>query len=200
MLHRIKDVVRELRERSARRRLVGRPGTKIDPSAKVQCSRLTSRLPAGLTIGARSIVQCWIVGERSTAIVEIGADTFIGNSKLLCASSISIGNDVMIAWGCTVVDHHSHALQWEHRKNDVRDTYAGSAKDWTNVRVAPIRICDKAWIGFDSIILAGVTIGEGAVVGCGSIVTKDVPPYAVVAGNPARIIRQNTPAVPTSTP
>ena len=54
----------------------------------------------------------------------------------------------------------------------------------------PIVIKDKAWIGFNSIILKGVTIGEGAIVGAGSVVTKDVPPYTIVAGNPARIVRE----------
>ncbi|MBK8021791.1 MAG: hypothetical protein IPK19_10285 [Chloroflexi bacterium] len=58
--------------------------------------------------------------------------------------------------------------------------------------MAPIRICDKAWIGFNAVILKGVTIGEGAIVGAGSVVTKDVPAWTVVAGNPARIIREFT--------
>jgi galactoside O-acetyltransferase len=57
----------------------------------------------------------------------------------------------------------------------------------------PVKIEDKVWIGFNSIILKGVTVGEGAIVGAGSVVTKDVPPYTIVAGNPARIIRELTP-------
>lgn len=58
------------------------------------------------------------------------------------------------------------------------------------MNIAPVKISDKVWIGFNSIILKGVTIGEGAVVGAGSVVTKDVPAWTVVAGNPARIIRE----------
>ncbi|MBV8923397.1 DapH/DapD/GlmU-related protein, partial [Bradyrhizobium sp.] len=54
---------------------------------------------------------------------------------------------------------------------------------------APVVIADKVWIGFNASILKGVTIGEGAVVGACSVVTRDVPPFAVVAGNPARVIR-----------
>jgi galactoside O-acetyltransferase len=65
----------------------------------------------------------------------------------------------------------------------------GYYKNWTGVKHAPIIIKDKAWIGFNCIILKGVTIGEGAVVGAGSVVTENVPDYAVVAGNPARLIR-----------
>ena len=51
-------------------------------------------------------------------------------------------------------------------------------------------ICDKSWIGFNSILLKGITIGEGAIIGAGSVVTKDVPPWTIVAGNPAQIIRE----------
>lgn len=54
----------------------------------------------------------------------------------------------------------------------------------------PIVIEDKAWIGFDSTILKGVTIGEGSVVGAKSVVTRNVDPYTVVAGNPAKVVRK----------
>jgi acetyltransferase-like isoleucine patch superfamily enzyme len=63
-------------------------------------------------------------------------------------------------------------------------------KDWTDITVSSVEICDNSWIGFNVIILKGVTIGEGAVVGAGSVVTKNISPYTLVAGNPARIIRQ----------
>ena len=63
-------------------------------------------------------------------------------------------------------------------------------KDWSNVNSAPITICDDAWIGMNCIILKGVTIGEGAIVGAGSVVTKDVPAWTVVAGNPARVVKK----------
>ena len=56
---------------------------------------------------------------------------------------------------------------------------------WSDVANQPIKICKNAWIGTRSIILKGVTIGEGAIVAAGSVVTKDVPPYTLVAGNPA---------------
>ena len=56
--------------------------------------------------------------------------------------------------------------------------------------MAPIRIADKAWLGMNVTVLKGVTIGEGAVVAAGSIVTKDVPPWTLVAGNPARVIKE----------
>ena len=102
----------------------------------------------------------------------------------------------MISWGCTFIDNNSHSLSWSHRKNDVQDWKkdiesgkTGLNKNWSHVDKKPIIVKDKSWIGFNSIILKGVTIGEGAIVGAGSVVTKDVPDWAIVAGNPAKLIR-----------
>jgi galactoside O-acetyltransferase len=75
------------------------------------------------------------------------------------------------------------------RALDVKD-WASGLKDWSNVVCRPVIIQDKAWIGFNVIILKGVTIGTGAIVGAGSVVTKDVPAYCIAGGNPARVIRE----------
>jgi galactoside O-acetyltransferase len=71
----------------------------------------------------------------------------------------------------------------------VRNWYAG-VKDWSRVDIAPVEIGPRSWLGFNVGILRGVKIGEGAVVGAGSIVTRDVPPWCIVAGNPAKVIRE----------
>ncbi len=152
-----------------------------------------------VTIGHHSILECGITFERKVGSVSIGNNTFIGRSRLVCATRIEVGSDVLIAWGCTIVDHDSHSIDWKQRAEDVARwregmrisvAEAAALKDWQNVPMAPVRIGDKAWIGFNSIILKGVTIGEGAVVGAGSVVTADVPAWTVVGGNPARVIKQ----------
>lgn len=75
-----------------------------------------------------------------------------------------------------------------NRKVDVKELYKGEDKEkWR--REESITVCDDVWIGTKATILTGVTINQGAVVGTCSVVTKDVPPYAIVAGNPARIIK-----------
>ena len=74
---------------------------------------------------------------------------------------------------------------------DVKE-WIENRKDWSNVQITPVVICDRSWIGARSIILKGVTIGEGAIVGAGSVVTSDVPPWTIVGGNPARVIRALT--------
>jgi len=152
-----------------------------------------------VVIGDGSVLDCGIVLERATGKVRIGDNTFVGRSQIVCAEQVEIGSDVLMAWGCTIVDHDSHSIYWEQRMRDVADWREGmrsgpagaaARKDWTHVAVAPVRIGDKAWIGLRVIILKGVTIGEGAVVGAGSVVTRDVPAWTVVAGNPARPIKR----------
>lgn len=150
-----------------------------------------------LKIGEDSIIEARFIFETKNGLIEIGDRTFIGGgTNLICIDNITIGNDVLISWGCTLMDNNSHSLLWGQRKNDVKDwkkgideNKIGKYKDWTNVEHLPIIIKNKAWIGFNVIILKGVTIGEGAIVAAGSVVTKDVPDFAVVAGNPARIVK-----------
>jgi acetyltransferase-like isoleucine patch superfamily enzyme len=152
-----------------------------------------------LFIGNESIISGNFIFETNSGNITIGNNTFIGGGTFISIDKIIIGNNVMFSWGCTVVDNDAHSLSSKDRLSDIKDwkqgiekNNIGYYKDWSNVNHGPVMIKDNAWIGFNSIILKGVTIGEGAIVGAGSVVTKDVPDYAVVAGNPARIIKTTT--------
>lgn len=172
-----------MRLRSAFWRIIGRP-VIADYRGFKNCR---------LTTGEKSIIEGRIIFERDHSVCKIGARSFIGGNTVLAVSKlIEIGDDVLIAWGVSIVDHNSHSISFSQRKKDV--IYWGQGKkDWSNVPIAPVKIEDKVWIGFNSIILKGVIIGEGAVIGAGSVVTKDVTPWTIVAGNPARIIREILP-------
>ena len=123
--------------------------------------------------------------------ISIGNRVYLGpNTNINCYLEIEIGDDVMFAWGCTVMDTNAHSLIWQQRINDVMDWKKGwSAKDWSNVESKKIKIGNKCWVGFNSIILKGVELGEGCVVAAGSVVTKNFPPYSVIGGNPAILIK-----------
>lgn len=142
-----------------------------------------------LAVGNRSLMFARLYFDKVGASVKIGEESYIGASTLVCAESIQIGSQVLISWGSTIVDHDSHSLENEIRRQDPLDWYMGR-KNWNGVKTAPIIIEDGAWICFGATILKGVTIGKNSVVGAGAVVTKDVPPNVVVAGNPARIVRE----------
>jgi acetyltransferase-like isoleucine patch superfamily enzyme len=146
-----------------------------------------------LSVGEDSIIHADISFEDSGGKIQIGSRTFVGRSDLVCYRSLMIGDDVIMSWGITVVDHDSHSIEWEKRRNDVLDWGKGQ-KNWQHVAHAPIVIGNKAWIGFNVSILKGVTIGEGAVIGACSVVTRDIPPYSVAVGNPAKVVRSLSPS------
>jgi acetyltransferase-like isoleucine patch superfamily enzyme len=142
-----------------------------------------------LAIGKDCFIRDKIVFECPGARLSIGDRTFLGNGLIAVAQSVEIGSDVMFAWGVTVVDHDSHSVRFSNRQGDTQ-RWLRKRKDWSHVKIAGVKIEDKTWIGFNASILKGVTIGEGAVVAAGSMVTKSVPPWTVVAGNPARVTRE----------
>lgn len=150
-----------------------------------------------LEIGSDSVVSGNFYFEIESGKIQIGSNTFIGGGDFNCIDRISIGNDVMISWGCTFIDHNSHSILWQERKNDVaewkrgiEEGMLGRYKNWENVKRKEILIKDKAWIGFNSIVMKGVVIGEGAIIASGSVVTKSVPDWCIVGGNPAKLIRE----------
>jgi galactoside O-acetyltransferase len=159
----------------------------IGADSKIMCA-ISGKKNCILSIGSDCQILGSIVFDKDGGNITIGDRTYIGESNLISAMKIIIGNDVIISWGVSIVDHNSHSIYWDERKSDVNN-WAKGLKDWSNVKMKEIKISDKVWIGFNAVILKGVIIGEGAVVGACSVVTKDVPPYTVVAGNPAKIIK-----------
>ena len=145
-----------------------------------------------LSIGEDSIVHADVSFEETGGKIQIGSRTFIGRSHLICYRSLVIGDDVIMSWGVTIVDHDSHSINWMDRRNDVREWGEGR-KNWEQIAHAPVVVSDRVWIGFNVSVLKGVTIGEGAVIGACSVVTQDIPPYALAVGNPARVIRALSP-------
>lgn len=127
--------------------------------------------------------------------IHIGDYCYLGeNSKIWSAQKIHIGDRVLIAHNVNIHDNNSHPKNSVQRHNDYKRIIGLNNLNAEIFDLSPksIIIKDNAWIGFNSIILKGVTIGEGAIVGAGSVVTKDVPDFTMVVGNPARIIKTTT--------
>lgn len=114
------------------------------------------------------------IGVTENAKLVIGSGYINYGSKIHCFNEIRIGENVSISEGVIIRDSDNHQI------------IGGN-----HVMSKPIIIEDNVWIGLNAIILKGVTIGEGAIIAAGAVVTKDVPAYSIVAGVPARIIRKN---------
>ena len=157
----------------AKRQVLDRSDCSIAPSAKVNYRGIRHKPPSTLSIGDRwDAFKGQILSDRAGSVVTIGKRTFIGGSSLICAERIDIGDDTLISWGCTIVDHDSHAVNWNGRSKDVSDWYEGKRLDQgkRSTRQDRRSCVDR----LRAIVLSGVTIGENAVVGCGSVVTRDV--------------------------
>jgi len=113
--------------------------------------------------------------------ITIGDETFIGRDTFLNAvNEISIGRYTAIAAGCRIIT-------WNHVISDQTTELRTTGKE-----SAPVKIGDGVWLGYDVIVLPGVTIGEGAVVAAGAVVTDDVGSFDIVGGIPAKKIGERT--------
>lgn len=162
----------------------------IHPTAKIQIDKILfmnkgygNQIHAkkGLfKVGKNACFKCneMLVYDGATIVAQDNAKLQLGsgyinnNSEVRAFESITIGEDVAIAKEVIIRDSDMHRIS-------------------NSVNTAPIVIGNHVWIGTRAMILKGVTIGDGAVVAAGSIVTKDVPPNSVVAGVPARVIKEN---------
>lgn len=113
--------------------------------------------------------------------ITIGDNVGISQTALIAMADITIGNNVKIGGGTALYTSDFHSID---------PLIRASSEDIKYKKSAPIYVCDNAFIGARTIILKGVTIGEGAVVGAGSVVTKSIPPREIWAGNPAKFIRK----------
>ena len=172
-----------------------KPAVSISPTAEMVLSgvfELNTAYPrhsmkkAVLTLedGAKLRVtdafQMYYDGEiwlYPNAELILGAGYMNAGAQIRCKERITIGNNCAIARNVLIMDFDAHKI-----------TYMDGT---TNRVTAPITIGNSVWIGAGATILKGVTIGDNAIIGAGSVVTKDVKANTIVAGNPARVIREH---------
>jgi acetyltransferase-like isoleucine patch superfamily enzyme len=124
----------------------------------------------------------WGAEPEACGFIRVGEGTELNGTSVIASIGVTIGRKVLFGPGVVIMDTDGHVLDRTQKDDPVRH------------RRAPVVIEDHAWIGLDAVIMKGVTIGHHAVIAARAVVTKDVPPHAIVAGNPARVVKTLTPA------
>lgn len=163
---------------------------ELDENSHLEINRVNIKRkkvkPCTLWLGEKSVFHCkgsFTMYEGAAVVIldegilEVGSYSYMNESLIQCATHISIGDGCAIAGGVLIQDTDFHPILDE---NGVPKCYS-----------KPIKIGNHVWICANAIILKGVNIGDGAIIAAGAVVTKDVPAYCLVAGNPARVIREN---------
>ncbi len=150
--------------------------------------------PEQLQVGPYSQIDGEIFMLTPSSVCTIGHHCFLGvDSRLWVQQRITIGNFVLIAPRVDIFDNDSHPLDAALRRQDAIDQFERKQPmSYDRVAAAEVVIEDDVWIGTKSTIMKGIHLGRGAVVAAGSVVTKDVEPFTLVGGNPAREIRRLT--------
>jgi acetyltransferase-like isoleucine patch superfamily enzyme len=157
-------------------RFFGLPVVQIHRTASVEIGKsfVACSSPYYNSIGVIQKVTIKALDPKSR--LKIGNNVGVSGATISCSLNIQIGNNVLIGSGALISDTDAHSVNPKHRN------------DPSKIQRKPIIIEDDVFIGARSIIVKGVTVGKGAVVGIGSIVTRNVEEYSIVAGNPAKKI------------
>jgi acetyltransferase-like isoleucine patch superfamily enzyme len=143
-----------------------------------------------ISVGAGSIVMGELLTFAHGGKIFIGEWCYIGEgSRIWSASSIIIYDRVLIAHGVNVFDNLTHPLDGAERHKQFKQIATVGHPRKIDLGERPVVIEEDAWIGAGAFVLRGVTIGKGAIVAAGSVVTKNVPANCIAAGNPAMIVR-----------
>jgi acetyltransferase-like isoleucine patch superfamily enzyme len=150
-----------------------------------------SERPLGLIVGeSASLYDVTTLHVGPAGQIQLGAFALIAGGALFCESNIQIGSYALIAWNVVIMDSLILSRDRTTRRRQLEAAAFRSSR-WLGPGsgVEPVRIGKNVWISFGACIYPGVTIGDHAIVGAQAVVCENVPSRAVVAGNPARVVR-----------
>ena len=166
---------------------------KILPNASVTNLSQSKNL---IIIGKDSVIRGELIIFAHSGKISIGEGCYVGDgTRIWSSESIYIGNHVYISHNANIHDTNSHSINAELRSQHFYAIMStGHPKENIfDIKASSVVIDDDVWIGFNSTILKGVKIGKGSIIAACSVVTKDVPSNVIVAGNPAKVIRELVP-------
>jgi acetyltransferase-like isoleucine patch superfamily enzyme len=173
----------------ARNDCLGHETVRLYPTANISNNR---GVRSAIAIGKLTHIRGELLTFAHGGTIQIGEYCYIGEgTRIWSSEEITIGDRVLISHNVNIFDNDTHPIDdpvARHKQFKAIITYGHPPEICLNE--ARVHIGDDVLIGCQAIIISGVTIGSGAVVAAGSVVTKDVPEYSVVAGNPAKVIRK----------
>lgn len=160
-------------------KIYGKPILQINRLSKVKFGKNLQLRSTYASNPLTPFTPVTISSRSSNSRISIGNDFGMTGGSIVCVKEIKIGDRVLVGANSIISDTDFHPLDYKKR---IRDINNGASKK--------IVIEDDVFIGTGSIILKGVTIGQGSVIGAYSVVTKDVKPFSIYAGNPAKFIKK----------
>lgn len=191
MFGRLKELIAKIRIDEKKRSWIKNGHIFIDSSVIIFLETSIYAAMGKVKVGKNTCIRGTLEIQRENGIIEIGDNCYIGDyTRIWAAERIIIGDHVLIAHNVNIFDNDTHPTDYLERRNDAYNIiFKGIRKNYPSLKSKPVVIEEDAWIGCNSVILKGVKIGRRAVVASGSVVTKDVPPETMVAGNPARVVK-----------
>jgi acetyltransferase-like isoleucine patch superfamily enzyme len=131
----------------------------------------------------------FVVGPNGR--VRVGSFTCLNGVYLVCHQEITVGDHCLLAWGSVITDSPVPQPESVAERRSALRAAAEAPDRWLPAvsPPRPVTIEDNVWVGFDSVVLPGVHLGRGCIVGCKSVVSGEIPAYAVCVGNPGRVVR-----------
>jgi acetyltransferase-like isoleucine patch superfamily enzyme len=148
--------------------------------------------PGRIRLGRHALVEGELAVCEYGGSIEIGEYSYVGmGTHVWSGESVKVGRYVLLAHNVNITDTNTHQLSaLERAEHFLRTDVHGQPFLKGSIKTGPVEIGDHAWLNFSVAVLRGVTIGEGAIIGACSLVTKNIPPYTLAVGNPARPIRE----------
>ena len=156
-------------------------------------ARIVNNLPDSsvIDIGAHTHIRGELLTFGHGGRILIGQFCYVGeHTHIWSAQHITIGDRVLISHNVNIFDSLTHPINAAARHRHFKSIISTGHPKNLDLSEEPVKIEDDVWIGCMSVILKGVTIGNSAVVGAGSVITNDIPPHTIVSGNPAKVIRE----------
>ncbi len=144
-----------------------------------------------IVVGRNTVVRGELMTFGHGGEVVLGDWCYVGDgTRIWSATSVRIGNRVLISHSVNIFDCLTHPISAAQRHEHTRQIFTRAHPRQISLGEQPIIIQDDAWIGAGAFVLRGATLGQGAIVAAGAVVTRDVPAWTIVAGNPAMVVRE----------